>query len=178
LYQRKGHTRAFLYFGAANYQARVWLNGTKLDEHVGGFTPFDFEVTDQLADGENSVVVEVDNTRHPDGVPSSRTDWWNYGGLTRSMKLIEVPEAFIENYFVQLAKGRSAEIDGWAQLSGRSHGGTVIVEIPEIHLKQAAQADPSGRATFRFPAKVQLWSPENPKLYKVVISAEDDSVWD
>jgi beta-glucuronidase len=168
----------FLYFGAANYFSRVWLNGTKLGEHIGGFTPFHFEVTDQLVDGENSVVVEVDNTRHADGVPSLKTDWWNYGGLTRSVKLIEVPETFIENYFVQLAKGRSDEIDGWVQLGRSSHGGAVTVEIPEIHLKQAAQADASGRATFRFPAKVQLWSPENPKLYKVVISSEGDSVSD
>jgi beta-glucuronidase len=177
-YQRKPHTRTYLYFGAANYQARVWLNGAKLGEHIGGFTPFDFEVTDRLTEGENSVVVEVDNTRHADGVPSSRTDWWNYGGLTRGVKLIEVPEVFIENYFVQLAKGRSSEIDGWVQLSGGSQGGTVTVEIPEIHLKQAAQADASGRATFHFPAKPQLWSPENPKLYKVVISTADDSISD
>jgi beta-glucuronidase len=103
-YQRKPHTRTYIYFGAANYQARVWLNGVKLGEHIGGFTPFNFEVTDQLTEGENSVVVEVDNTRHADGVPSSRTDWWNYGGLTRSVKLIEVPETFIENYLVQLSK--------------------------------------------------------------------------
>ena len=177
-YQRKAHTRTYLYFGAANYQARVWLNGTKLGEHIGGFTPFDFEVTNQLTEGENSVVAEVDNTRHADGVPSSHTDWWNYGGLTRSVKLIELPEAFIENYFVQLAKGRSDEIDGWAQLSAGSHGGTITIEIPEIHLKQVAQADASGRATFHFPAKLQLWTPENPRLYKIVISAGDDSVSD
>src|SRR5438552_8593141 len=91
LYEKKPHTREFLYFGAANYLARVWLNGTKLGEHVGGYTPFNFEVTEQLKDGENSVVVEVDNTRRPENVPSVHTDWWNYGGLTRGVKLIEVP---------------------------------------------------------------------------------------
>src|SRR5260370_315162 len=76
-YPKRAHIRTFLYFGAANYRARVWLNGNKLGEHEGGFTPFDFEVTDKIADGENSVVVEVDNARPPDGVPGLHTDWWN-----------------------------------------------------------------------------------------------------
>ena len=59
-YQKRPHTRTFVHFGAANYQARVWLNVNRLGEHTGGFTPFYFEITDQIADGENSLVVEVD----------------------------------------------------------------------------------------------------------------------
>jgi beta-glucuronidase len=176
LYQRKEHRRVFLYFGAANYFSRVWLNGTKLGEHAGGFTPFHFEVTDQLVDGENSVVVEVDNTRRLEGVPSLKTDWWNYGGLTRGVKLIEVPEVFIENYAIQLAKNSIDVIDGWVQLRGAVGPVRVSVEIPEIHLKQTAQSDSSGRAALHVSPKLQLWSPENPKLYKVVITAGSDSI--
>lgn len=103
-YAKRPHTRVFLYFGAANYATRVWLNGQKVGEHTGGFTPFNFEVTGIISEGENSVVVEVDNTRQTAGVPARDTDWWNYGGLTRSVELVEVPETFIQNYFVQLAK--------------------------------------------------------------------------
>src|SRR5258708_22982426 len=95
-YQKRPHVRAFVYFGGVDYEARVWLKGKKLGEHVGGFTPFDFEITDRILDGENSVVVEVDNTRRAEGVPGLRTDWWNYGGLTRGVKLVDVPETFIE----------------------------------------------------------------------------------
>ena len=62
-YQKRQGIRTFLYFGAANYLARVWLNGSKLGEHIGGFTHFDFEVSGQLSEGEISLVVEVDNTR-------------------------------------------------------------------------------------------------------------------
>jgi len=123
-------------------------------------------------------VVEVDNTRHADGVPALKTDWWNYGGLTRSVKLVEVPKAFLESYSLQLAKSNAGVIEGWVQIGGEAHAGEVSIEIPEIHLKQSAQVDGSGRATFRFSAHVQLWSPENPKLYKVVISGEGDSVTD
>ena len=176
-YQRRAHVRTFLYFGAANYQARVWLNGVKLGEHQGGFTPFDFEVTGQIVDGENSVVVEVDNTRRADGVPSTHTDWWNYGGLTRSVQLVEVPETFVENYAVHLAKD-SGHVEGWVQFNGVTPRDGVTIEIPELHLKQTASVDALGRAAFSFPARVELWSPDNPKLYRVLISGGGDSVSD
>ena len=161
--------------------ARVWLNGTKLGEHVGGYTPFNFEVTDHLKDGENSVVVEVDNTRRPEGVPSVHTDWWNYGGLTRGVKLIEVPEGFIENYSIQLEKGHSDQIEGWIQVSSAGSLGKMpppTIEIPEAHVHQTVDLDADGRGTFRFPVKLDLWSPERPKLYSITISAEYDKIID
>jgi beta-glucuronidase len=166
--------RVFLYFGAANYQARVWLNGQKLGEHVGGFTPFNFEATSRLADGENSVVVEVNNSRPADGVPAPSTDWWNYGGLTRSVELVEVPGTFIQNYFVQLAKGRSDEIAGWVQLNGVDRSEAVTVAIPQAGVTKTVTADSSGLAQFQLSAKLTLWSPDNPKLYDVVVSAGTD----
>jgi beta-glucuronidase len=170
--------RTLLYFGGANYFARVWLNGKKLGEHVGGFTPFDFDATDQLNDGDNSLVVEVDNTRHADGVPALKTDFWNYGGLTRGVKLVEVPSNFIQDYSIQLAKGQTDLIEGWVQLAGAAGSGQVSIEIPEIHLKQSAQVDPSGRAMFNFPVHIELWSPDHPKLYQVLISGGGDRVTD
>jgi beta-glucuronidase len=177
LYHRRPGLRTLLYFGAANYLARVWLNGKKLGEHVGGFTPFDFEISDLLLEGENSLVVEVDNTRRIEGVPSVKTDWWNYGGLTRAVKLVEVPETFIQNYFIQLAKGRPDEIAGWVEINRPASEGEATVEIPEMGLRQSAQIA-SGRASFRFPAHLELWSPENPRTYRVVISAAADRVTD
>jgi beta-glucuronidase len=170
--------RTLLYFGGANYFVRAWLNGTKLGEHVGGFTPFDFDATDQLNDGDNSLVVEVDNTRHADGVPALKTDFWNYGGLTRGVKLVEVPSNFIQDYSIQLAKGQTDLIEGWVQLAGAAGSGQVSIEIPEIHLKQSAQVDPSGRAMFNFPVHIELWSPDHPKLYQVLISGGGDRVTD
>ena len=61
--QPKTGKRYFLNFGAANYEAHVYLNGKELGKHIGGFTPFQFEVTDLLQNGNNFLVVEVDNTR-------------------------------------------------------------------------------------------------------------------
>ncbi len=145
-YRKREHTRIFLYFGAANYFTRVYLNGQALGEHEGGFTPFNFEVTDQIREGDNFVVAEVNNARRRDGVPTVNTDWWNYGGLTRDVMLVEVPETFIQDYFVQLAKGSSSEISGWVQLNGATSAQPVTVEIPEAKIKQTVTTDAAGRA--------------------------------
>lgn len=180
-WQKHAGKRVFLYFGAANYTAKVYLNGKELGTHEGGYTPFDFEVTDALADGDNFVVVEVNNTRQAEGVPGINTDWWNYGGLTRDVSLIEVPETFIENFGVQLAHGSQSQIQAWVQVNAATGAQTkaqVTLEIPEAQVSKTAKTDANGRAEFRFPAKLQLWSPENPKLYTVTIRSGDDSVSD
>ena len=69
------HSRVFVYFGAANYRASVYLNAQKLGDHEGGFTPFDFEATEQIREGENFLVVEVNDQRKPENVPGPMTDF-------------------------------------------------------------------------------------------------------
>jgi len=116
--------RLFLHFGACNYLAAVYLNGEELGEHEGGFTPFDFEITDRVKPHGNFLVVRVNNTRGKDQVPTTNTDWWNYGGITRPVTLVEVPETFVQNYFVQLEKGSPSQIAGWVQLNGQNFSRT------------------------------------------------------
>ena len=172
-------TRVFAYFGGVNYRARIYCNGEFLGEHEGGYTPFDFEVTKLLHDGDNFLVVEASNQRRDNGIPSLQTDWWNYGGITRDVALIETPETFMRDYWVQLAKGSRDQIDGWVQLDGdRRSEQPVSIEIPEAGIKATAITDAQGRAGFHVPAKLQLWSPKNPKLYGVLISSGDDAVHD
>ena len=117
-YHKRANTRVFVYFGAANYQSTVYLNGEKLGEHEGGFTAFNFEATSVLRDGDNFLIVEVSNARRADAVPALKLDWWSYGGITRDVMLVEVPAVFIQDYSVQLAKGSQNEIAGWVQLNG------------------------------------------------------------
>ncbi len=177
-FSKPAHSRVFVRFGAANYKARVWLNGRKLGEHVGGFTPFEFEIKDELTDGTNSLVVEVNNTRHAEDIPALSTDWWNYGGLTRSVELVAVPENYIENFFLQLAKTDAKRLSGWVQVNGSQPAQTVKLEIPELGWQQSVVTDAKGRAEFSSPAKPQRWSPDNPKLYRVIVSAGDDHIED
>ncbi len=171
--------RRFLWFGAANYRAIVFLNGKLVGQHEGGFTPFQFEVTGQLKERNNALIVKVDDQRHPDAIPPTMTDWWNYGGLTRDVKLIDLPETFIQDYFVQLAKGSRDHIAGWVRLNGTRKQQRVAIRIPEAGISASVETDGNGYAAFSLPAALPaLWSPENPKLYAVSIEAQSDRVED
>ncbi len=170
-------TRTFLYFGAANYEAVVGLNGHPVARHIGGYTPFNIEITDKVRQGENAVIVKVDNKRRIEGVPTVNSDWWNYGGITRDVFLVTVPETFIREYSVQLSKDRSS-IEGWVQLDGPSPAQGITLNIDELGIHEPMTADVSGRATFHVAAKPQCWSPSDPKLYDVRISSETDEVRD
>jgi len=177
-YKITAGNRLFLHFAAVNYEAIVFFNGREIGRHSGGFTPFNFEITGMVKTGENSVVVKVDNKRLPEGVPTINTDWWNYGGITRQVNLIETPATFIRDYYVQLKKGDKNTISSWIQLDGKDPVQQVNIEIPELKISRKVRTDQNGYASFDIKAKPVYWSPENPKLYKVSIISENDTISD
>ena len=127
----------------------------------------------------NSLVVKVDNKRKREGGPTLNTDWWNYGGITRDVTLVEVPTVFIEDYLVQLTKGKSNEISGYVQLNGSAKQEQVKIEIPELKISTTVVTDQNGKASFSIQhKKMSYWSPENPKLYQVKLFSSNDTVAD
>jgi beta-glucuronidase len=171
--------RTFFHVGAANYTTRVWMNGQDLCEHEGGFTPFDCDATRLLKDGENFVVVSVNNVRTPDNIPALVYDWWNYGGLTRDVSLIDLPAAFIEDYSLRLDRGSGNRILASVRMSTEAAGETVTVRIPELRIVQTATTDASGLARIAFDAAgLERWSPEHPRLYRVELSSGSDRIED
>ncbi|MCZ4222974.1 glycoside hydrolase family 2 protein [Pedobacter rhodius] len=171
--------RYFVYFGAVNYEAHVYLNGKKIGIHKGGFTPFQFEVTGKLKAGNNSLVVKADNTRKPDEIPTVNTDWWNYGGITRDVYLAELPEHFISDYKLQLEKGNNNSLSFSLKLADAFAGQEVSISIPEINLKKEYKTDSEGKISEVFIwNNLTLWSPENPKLYTVNIKSANENIED
>lgn len=177
--------RTLLYFGAVNYDCRVWLNGQEAGHHVGGFTPFNFDISDLLKEGENTVIVKVDNKRHSEDVPTQIFDWWNYGGITRDVKLVKVTPVYLEDYNVQLqkadAKAKMREISFSAKLNKAEAGHEVTLFIPELKLEQKLTTDAEGKVsgTMKVSAKkLTLWSPENPKRYQVQVTLDNSTVAD
>lgn len=160
--------RAFVYFGAVNQRAEVYLNGHKLGAHEGGFTPFNFEATGLLKPRDNFLVVKADNTRRAQAVPTTSTDWWNYGGITREVWLIEEPPVFVQDHVLQLKKGSLQVLAGTLHLAGATGREQFTVSIPELHIEQALRTDAAGTASYEIevPA-LQLWSPAAPKVYEV-----------
>ena len=168
----------FIYFGAVNYNAIVYVNGEKIGNHTGGFTEFNFEITSQVKSGSNFVVVKVDNKRQRDGVPTLNTDWWNYGGITRDVNLVEVPEEFIDDYFIQLDTKKANTITGWIKLAGVTTSQNVKVKIPEAEIEKTFVTDNTGYCGFTFSEQLDYWSPESPKLYDVIIETDKDKLVD
>ena len=179
-YQKKSNVRTFIHIGAANYRSYVWVNGKYACQHEGGFTPYDCEVSESLHDGNNFVVIAVDSTRKADGAPTLQTDWYNYGGLTRDVALVEVPTRFIDDYDLHLVRGTTNQVDGWVHVVGASTGDKVSVSIatPKPTTIEAT-VDANGRAAVQLnPQSLELWSPEHPRLYKVQLKAGEDTLED
>ncbi len=167
--------RTFLYFGAVNYRCDVYLNNEHLGSHEGGFTPFQFEITGKLKD-TNSVIVRVNNQRQADEIPALNFDWWNYGGITRDVSLIETPVNFIKDYNVQLAKNSFDTIAGWVEVGGNNLSEPVSISIPKLHINYTATTGSDGKAWFHVAATPRLWSPSDPQLYDVMVSSKTDTV--
>ena len=174
--------RGLLYFGAVNYDAHVYVNGQHVGHHIGGFTPFNYDVTDLLKEGENIVIVKVDNKRHAEDVPTQIFDWWNYGGITRDVMLVKVTPVYLEDYSLQLKSSKFQtsgskyrEISFSARLNKKESGHKVCVFIPELKLEQQLTTDAEGTVSTTLKVnskKLSLWSPANPKLYDVRLSLD------
>jgi beta-glucuronidase len=171
--------RYILYFGAVNYAAAVYLNGHRLGEHKGGFTAFQFEVTGLLKDGDNSVVVRVNNTRKAEEVPTLSTDWWNYGGITRDVDLVECPATYIRDYSIGLDPEHPDQLRGYVRIDGATAAQAVTLSIPAAKLTRTLRTNERGWVSFAFPAPVlKKWSPKHPELYRVLVTSAEDSLSD
>jgi beta-glucuronidase len=169
--------RVFLRVGAANYEARVFLNGVFIGSHRGGSTPFFIELTGHLAAGANRLQIQVDNRRRPERVPMNHTDWFNYGGLYREVGLLRVPAVFIRDFGVALVPGSqgrriavdvalSDRIDGTARFAIEGLANDVTIPVA------------NGVGRIEFDAAPELWSPDSPRLYPVSLAFGDDEVGD
>lgn len=177
-YTKTPGRRVLLYFGGVNYDSHIYVNGKKAGHHTGGFTAFNFDVTDELKDGENFVVVKVDNKRHADAVPTQIFDWWNYGGITRDVLLVEVSEHYLENYTLRIDNQDFKRMEFSARLNQALAGEKVRLRIPELKIDKTFETNPEGVVVASWKASPKLWSPEDPKLYHVELIYNEETLTD
>ncbi|MDR2434022.1 MAG: hypothetical protein LBD47_05600 [Treponema sp.] len=162
--------RPFLCFEGASYETSVFLNGIFAGTHDGGSTPFTVDIGDLVkANRQNRLLVVVDARRSRFRIPMDNTDWFNYGGLYRGVYLIRTPKDYIKDWFLRLVPdGTFSKIRLDCGVSGR---GKILLEIPELGVRQEAAIAADGSCVFSpGPGKLILWSPDNPKLYDVSLS--------
>ena len=170
--------RTLLYFGAVNYDCHVYVNTRHVGHHIGGFTAFNYDISDLLREGENTVIVKVDNKRHAEDVPTLIFDWWNYGGITRDVKLVKVPPVYLEDYSLLLASLEGRRLSFSVKLNKPEANHQVTLNIPELKIKKTLTTAADGTASVSMKAKPQLWCPENPKRYQVEISLDNSTIAD
>ncbi len=159
-----------LHFGAVDQTADVWVNGLKVMEHVGGYLPFEGDVTRAVRDGRMEIVVcvtdESDHGYHTRGKQKSARGgiWYTpQSGIWQSVWIEAVPENYVKNLHI------SPDFDsGCVDISAETVG------------NEAAYAH-FGGGEYRLPAHIPVpdfepWSPENPKLYDFTVSCGEDSV--
>lgn len=177
--KKEAGKRYFLHFDGVNYDTKVFVNGEGLGKHRGGYVAFNFDATDLLKDGNNFVVVRVDANLDASTIPTKDTsDFFKYGGITRDVNLVSVPDTFIRQYQLSLSDRGTGQIDGFVQLDGTNGAQSVTVSIPEAGISETVSTNENGYADISFNADLILWSPENPKLYDVTLSSSSDEVSD
>ena len=163
--------RVVLHFGAADQIAEVSLNGKHLGEHVGGYLPFEFDITDSLVDGENSLSVTVtDDLDHDLAWGKQRRNrggmWYTpTSGIWQSVWLERVPENRIESIKM------TPDLKG-IKLSVK--GGT---DKKKITLKESGKEYVfSGSETYIEVDCPKLWTPETPYLYEFTLESGSDKI--
>jgi beta-glucuronidase len=165
--------RLFLRVGAANYAARVFLNGRFLTLHLGGSTPFFVELSAHVRRGENHLLIQVENRRRPDRVPMHHFDWFNYGGLYREVDLLPLPAVFLRDLRIAWCDGAiTVEIAVSNPIAAMAR-----VSIPELGIVQDVPIA-NGHANAKIAAHPDLWSPDTPHLYDVVVECDEDRITD
>jgi len=180
--------RVFVDFGAVMTAATVWINGQRLGEYRGGYTPFSFELTQHINwKGDNVLAVEVDSTERSDIPPfGGEIDYLTFGGIYRDVALRVVSNVFIENVFAKpvdvLADNRRVEVRcfvnqtqaGYALLKLTAElrdAGRVIA----TQTKELVSEKPYYDLTLNNLGKIDLWSIDHPKLYDVTVKLSEGS---
>ena len=177
-FSKKTNSLTHLYFGGSNFRTKVFLNGHAVGEFIGGYVPFNFEVTDYLEEGDNFLVVQVNNSLNKSTIPTQKTDWWPYGGLIDDVYLISTPNNYIKNIFLQLVDHKTGRVEIKVLGTSIPEGSKLKISIPELGFTKSFKFNKNSHITDSFYISPQLWTPNEPKLYKVIASTQLDSISD
>ncbi|HEX8707692.1 MAG TPA: glycoside hydrolase family 2 TIM barrel-domain containing protein, partial [Pyrinomonadaceae bacterium] len=186
---RAGQGRVLVRFGAVDYFCEVYVNGRRVGEHEGGYTPFSFDVTEALRPGTNRLSVRVidppmdekeNRARFPrmmyNEIPHGKQNWYvQTGGIWQPVMLETRPRIYIERLHVtpQVSGEVLMEIElasGHDLLAMFNQGLRVTIRDPRgrVEFTQSLRARDGRRQVFRGRVKApELWSLKNPALYSV-----------
>ncbi len=176
---RRTKARVLLHFGAVDYACEVKLNGVLLGTHRGGYTPFTFDVTMALIDGENELTLSVTDPSETGAQASGKQTfrrgqiWYTpQSGIWQTVWLEEVPETYIESLKI------TPDIDaGTVTVRVAVGGGSAEARLQVISAGETiAEGETAGNEAVITLPGFSLWTPENPYLYDLTVTAGEDTV--
>lgn len=186
--------RVLLEFGAVDYVTEVFVNGKRIGEHEGGYTPFTFDITDALRAGANELVVRVidppmdekeNRARFPammyNEIPHGKQNWYvQTGGIWQPVKLRVCPRNCVERVHVTTNVNGQVEVSVKTSNRGRSEEADsvqMILRNPQGQI-ESRETKPATSDVTVFAGRVrspQLWSPGTPNLYTVEVRSGTDA---
>lgn len=177
-YQPKKEAITHLYIEGSNFTTKIFINGSIIGEFEGGYVPFNFDISKHLKNGENILLVHTDNTLNQSSVPTQKTDWWPWGGIVGDVYIVETPKKFIQNAYLQLNPENFSEALFKLEMNQELSGQRIVLEIPELQFKDEFITNTAGFIRESIIIAPRLWSPTDPKLYKVIISSDQEIISD
>jgi beta-galactosidase/beta-glucuronidase len=176
--------RVLLHFGAVDWESRVFVNSQPVGEHVGGYLPFWFDITDMLVHGTNELILSVwDPTdthwqQRGKQVLKPKTIWYKaVSGIWQTVWLEPVPQTYVSSLKI------TPDIDaGIVSIKVNLAGNQTVGRLLQIKVRDAGVLINSVETNlpeleFRVPIPAQkLWSPDLPHLYDLEISSGEDKV--
>lgn len=164
--------RVFIHFGAVDQIADVYLNGVHIGSHSGGYTPFSFEITDNIKDGENRLNVTVrdfsDTKQYSRGKQKFNRGgiWYSpQSGIWQTVWLESTPKEYLHSVKI------TPDFDNEQVRFDFEADAEVLVSVYDGDMLIAETAE----KVVRIP-NFKPWSPESPFLYNVVFSCGKDRV--
>ena len=168
--------RVMLRFEAVDYRADVYVNGAKVGTHVGGSDPFGFDVTDHLKEGEDELLVRVEDATggyqlRGKQTPNPRGIWYTQvSGIWGTVWTETVPEKHIERLTIR------SRLDGTVTVGLQ---GSAASELASVLVSLDGNVVASGKGKGTVDLQIldpKLWSPDSPTLYDLEIKCASDVV--
>lgn len=166
-----------LYFEGVNITSEVYVNGNKVGGHIGGYIGFTIDVSSALKNGKNEIVVRADNSYDPEIIPSQKSDFFIFGGITRDVFLQTKPKTHLANlkYTTPKVSNEKATLEGTVEVVNGHKSSKVKASLLDgdgktVIEKEFSVDDTIAKISFNNIANPKLWDTENPNLYTIEVA--------
>ncbi|PQV48874.1 beta-galactosidase [Jejuia pallidilutea] len=174
-----------LYFEGVNITSEVYVNGKKVGGHIGGYIGFNIDITDAISQGNNTILVRVDNGCNPEVIPSQKSDFFIFGGITRDVWLETFPKEHLSNLKVSTPNvtNDNANLLATLTVNNLSDNSTIKAILidkngTEIQSQKLENINSNLEISFNDLKDIKLWDTDNPYLYtlKVQLLQNDTTI--